>query len=155
MDFQIRMAAFNWLDEQMLVHGDLLPRTVLAKGFSLGGQRITLVGPQGIWKPKDLRLPLSITTVAGGPYDDAVSAEEFLKYRYRGKIMRNRTPLIYFLGVEPGRYLAEWPVFTVGDLPNELTFRVLIDEKGAVDNLGVSEPNETSYAFDEGFCLSA
>ena len=161
MDFQIRMAAFKWLEEQVMLHGDLLPRTALEKGFYFEGQRITLVGPQGIWKPKALELPLSITTVAGGPYDDAVSSRGFLKYRYRGRdvnhrdnvglreTMRNRTPLIYFLGIEPGRYLAEWPVFIVGDLPNELTFHVLIGEKSTVDHHRGAEPGVASQLFDE------
>lgn len=161
MDYQIRMAAFKWLEEQLLLHGDLLPRTVLEEGIYFGSKRITLVGPQGIWKPKALELPLSITTVADGPYDDAISTEGFLKYRYRGRdvnhrdnvglreTMRNRTPLIYFLGVEPGRYLAEWPVFIVGDLPHELTFRVLIDEKSTVDHYREAEPGEASQLFNE------
>ncbi|NLA05410.1 MAG: hypothetical protein GX881_06825, partial [Firmicutes bacterium] len=84
MDFQIRTAAFKWLEEQALLHGDLLPRTVLEQGFTFNGQRVTLVGPQGIWKPRMLELPLSITTVAGGPYDDAITREGLLEYRYRG-----------------------------------------------------------------------
>mgnify|MGYP000967736734 CR=1 FL=1 len=161
MDFQIRMAAFKWLEEQVMLHGDLLPRTALEKGFYFEGQRITLVGPQGIWKPKALAFPLSITTVADGPYDDAVSTEGFLKYRYRGRdvnhrdnvglreTMRNRTPLIYFLGVEPGRYLAEWPVFIVGDFPNGLTFHARIDEKSILENYSKAKPDGTAYVFDE------
>lgn len=52
MDFQIRMAAFKWLEEQVLLHGDILPRKILEQGFVLNRQRITLMGPQGIWKPK-------------------------------------------------------------------------------------------------------
>ena len=161
MDFQIRTAAFKWLEEQEILHGDLLPRTVLERGFYCNGQRITLVGPQGIWKPRALELPLSITTIPDGPYNDAVSAKGFLEYRYRGndpnhrdnaglrQTMRSRVPLIYFLGIEPGRYLAEWPVFIVGDLPNELTFRVLIDEKSTVAHHGGTEPGVASQLFDE------
>ncbi len=160
MDFHIRMAAFKWLEEQVLLYGDLLPRTILEIGFYFDGQRITLVGPQGIWKPKALALPLSITTVADGPYDDALSTEGFLKYRYRGRgvnhrdnvglreTMRNRTPLIYFLGVEPGMYLAEWPVFIVGDFPNELAFHVSIDEKSTLENYIEARPGETTYVLN-------
>ena len=72
MDFQIRMAAFKWLEEQVLLHGDILPRTILEQGFVFNGQRITLMGPQDIWKPKVFELPLSITTVADGPYDNTI-----------------------------------------------------------------------------------
>lgn len=42
------MAAFKWLEEQGLLYGDLLPRKLLEQGLNFNGQRITLVGPQGI-----------------------------------------------------------------------------------------------------------
>ena len=144
----------------MLLHGDLLPRTILEQGFYFNGQRITLVGPQGIWKPKVLEFPLSITTAASGPYDDALSSGGILKYRYRGRdiehrdnvglreTMRSHTPLIYFLGVEKGKYLAEWPVFIVGDLPNELAFHVRIDEKNTLENYIETRPGETAYVLN-------
>ena len=147
MDFQIRTAAFNWLEKQVLLHGDLLPRKILEQGFYFHGQRVTLLGPPGIWKPKALELPISITTVANGPYDDVITTKGMLEYRYRGtdphhrdnvglrETMRNNIPLIYFLGIEPGKYLAEWPVFIVEDLPQTLIFRVLIDEKSLVESM--------------------
>ena len=161
MDFQIRTAAFKWLEKQVLLHGDLLPRTILEQGFFFNGQRITLVGPQGIWKPKVLELPLSITTVVNGPYNDTILMEGLLEYRYRGtdpdhrdnngfrEAMRRNIPLVYFLGIEPGKYLAEWPVFIAEDLPQALTFRVLIDEKSVVESYREGKPDEALYAFDE------
>lgn len=161
MDYQVRIAAFKWLEEQVLLHGDLLPRSILEQGFFYNGQRITLVGPQGIWKPKALELPLSITTVAGGPYDDVVSSKGLLEYRYRGsdpnhrdnaglrEVMRRNIPLVYFLGIEPGKYLAEWPVFIVDDLPQTLTFHILIDEKSLLDNYSESKPGEELYVSEE------
>ena len=36
-------------------------------------------------------------------------------------------PLIYFLGVVPGRYMASWPAYIVGDDPQALTFSVEVD----------------------------
>lgn len=91
MDEQIRLAAFKWLEEQTLIHGDVLPRTLLEKGFLFNDQRITLVGSQGIWKPKIMELiPLSITTVSGGPYDDSFTNEGFIIYRYRGSNQNHR-----------------------------------------------------------------
>ncbi|MFY9115339.1 MAG: HNH endonuclease [Dethiobacteria bacterium] len=159
MDIQIRMAAFKWLEEQVLLHGDLLPRAILEQGFFFNGQRITLVGPQGIWKPKVLELPLSITTIVNGPYKDTILMKGLLEYRYRGtdpnhrdnaglrEVMGRNIPLVYFLGVEPGKYLAEWPVFIVEDLPLALTFRVLIDEKSLVENYRESKLGEALYGF--------
>jgi hypothetical protein len=38
--------------------------------------------------------------------------------------MLRKVPLIYFHGVVPRRYQAEWPVYVVGDNPKALTFTV-------------------------------
>ncbi len=68
-DKRIRTAAFNWLSEQVAIHGDVLPRALLAQGFIINGSRVPLLGPQGIFKPRVLNdFPLSITTAPGGPY---------------------------------------------------------------------------------------
>ena len=161
MDFQIRTTAFKWLEEQALLHGDLLPRAVLEQGFTFNGQRVTLLGPQGIWKPKVLELPLSITTVPKGPYKDRILEEGLLEYRYRGvdpyhrdnvglrKLMHRKTPLIYFLGIKPGKYMAIWPVFIVEDLPQALTFRVLMDESSLL-GYGKSQAAEPLITYEEG-----
>lgn len=162
MDYQIRTTAFKWLEEQVILYGDLLPRSILEKGFLFNGRRITLVGPQGIWKPRAFELPLSITTVAGGPYDDALSPQGLLIYRYRGKdpghrdnvglreAMRRNVPLIYFLGIEQGKYLAEWPVFIVEDRPEALTFFVAIDERSLITKSRDKNSNDTLYVSDGG-----
>ena len=72
-DRRVRLAAFNWLDAQVTASGDdVLPRALLAEGFTLDGLRVPLVSPQGIFKPKVLTdAPLTITTVPSGPYHDA------------------------------------------------------------------------------------
>lgn len=139
-DSGIRKAAFDWLTEQVRVHGDVLPRLLLAQGFTYEGTRVPLLGPQGIFKPRVLDLPLSITTVPSGPYDDGFSGDGLLLYRYRGTnpnhpdnaglraAMSRRIPLVYFHRIEEGRYLAVWPVFIVGDDPGKLTFRVEVDD---------------------------
>ncbi len=162
MDDQIRTAAFKWLEEQTLLHGDVLPRRILEQGFNFNGQRIILIGPQGIWKPKVFELPLSITTVADGPYDDALSPEGLLLYRYRGndpnhrdnvglrEAMRRNVPLIYFLGIEPGKYLAEWPVFIVQDSLEALSFTVAIDERSMVNTYEENKPGEALYVSEQG-----
>lgn len=141
MEEQYRIAAFRWIEEQVQIHGDVLPRTILQKGFIMNNQVITLVGAQGIWKPKVFeRIPLSITTVAGGPYDDSFSKDGFLVYRYRGtnkdhrdnvglrEAMYKQTPLIYFHGIARSKYLAVWPVFVIGDNPESLSFKIAADE---------------------------
>jgi putative restriction endonuclease len=98
------------------------------------------MGPQGIFKPAGLdRIPLTITSIPGGPYEDRESPGGLL-YAYRGtdpghpdnvglrEAMRTQTPLIYFLRVVPGQYLAEFPVFVVGDNPGALMFTVRFDD---------------------------
>src|ERR1041385_6567045 len=83
-DNQVRLAAFQWLREQVAIRGDVLPRDMLERGFLFGNERVPLMAPQGIFKPRLLDLPLSITTVANGPYADSFTANGFLKYCYRG-----------------------------------------------------------------------
>ena len=133
IDRKVRLQAFQWLAEQVDLYGDVLPRRhLLEQGFVIEGHRIHLVSQQGIFKPKILELPLTITTVFGGPYDDYFGADGFLKYRYRGlnqrhpdnvglrEAMVRQIPLIYFHGVVRGKYLAVWPVYIIRDDPDTL-----------------------------------
>lgn len=141
LDQRIRLSAFDWLSNQVKIHGDVIPREVLAKGFEFEEQRIPLIGPQGIFKPRLIpEIPLSITTAPAGPYDDSFSDDNFLLYRYRGTDPHHRdnaglrsamfkgTPLIYLHGIVPGKYLAIWPVFIIGDYSERLTFKVSVDD---------------------------
>ena len=145
LDNRIRNAAFNWLSSQSAIHGEVIPRTLLAEGFNFDGHRIRLVGPQGIFKPKAMDVPLSMATVPSGPYGDSFGPDHLLKYQYRGTdpahrdnvglrvAMQNQLPLVYFHRILPGKYLAVWPVFVVGDAPERLTFSV--DLAAATSNL--------------------
>ena len=144
-DRQVRLAAFNWLAEQTKIHGDILPRALLQKGFEFSGKRVPLVAPQGIFTPKILNYPISITTAPGGPYEDAVMEGDFIAYKYRGEnpdhrdnvglreAMRLKLPLVYFYGIVPGRYVPAWPVFVIADNPGALEFTVAVEEPGVLD----------------------
>lgn len=146
-DTDIRRAAFDWLAEQVDLHGDVLPRDTLARGFVFRGQRTPLVSPQGIFKPQGMELPLSITAVADGPYADAFGPDNLLSYKYRGtdanhrdnaglrEAMARRVPLIYFHGLVPGKYLALWPVFVVGEDRGSLAFVVAVDDEPSLRRL--------------------
>lgn len=163
-DAQVRLAAFRFLEEQTRLapeHG-ALPRKVLERGFDYEGQRVPLMGPQGIFKPRLCReIPISITTVPvvegeTRPYDDAFGDDGLLRYRYRGTnpshvdnvglrlAMRRQVPLIYFHGVVPGLYVAEWPVYIVGDDPAHLTFTVSVDDRrfASLGSVGQLESEE-------------
>lgn len=146
MEDQIRIVAFQWLREQTNMYGDVLPRALLEKGFIYNGHRITLVGPSGIWKPQMFeKIPLSITTIYDGPYEDSFTKEGFLNYRYRGtdiyhrdnvglrEAMKKQIPLIYFHSIVRGKYLAVWPVYIIQDMPVSLQFTVAADELSSVE----------------------
>lgn len=159
-DAQIRLAAFKFLEEQRRLAADegVLPRKILVEGFVHEGQRVPLMGPQGIFKPRVLvDIPLSITTVAvvegeTRPYDDAFGEDGRLRYRYRGRdpqhhenvglrlALQRRVPLIYFHGIVPGLYVAEWPVYIVGDEPERLTFTVSVDDRRFASLSSVDPP---------------
>ena len=139
-DARVRAAAFDWLARRIALHGDVLPRADLALGFEFDQRRVPVVGPQGIFKPALMQVPLSITTAPRGPYADAIGPDNLLRYRYRGTdpghrdnvglrfAMHNSLPLAYFHGVVPGRYLAMWPVYVVGDEPEALAFSIALDD---------------------------
>lgn len=44
-DARVRSAAFEWLTSQVALHGEVLPRPVLARGFGFEGARVPLLGP--------------------------------------------------------------------------------------------------------------
>jgi putative restriction endonuclease len=148
LDQAVRNAAFGFLTEQTRLHGDVLPRDLLAAGFLYGDERVPLLGPQGIFKPRLLEVPLSITTVPvvegrDRPYADELGTD-LLIYRYRGTdpghrdnvglrmAMQREAPLVYFYGVVPGQYLAVWPVYVVRDDPGALAFTVAVDSHEAL-----------------------
>lgn len=141
-DTAVRIHAFRWLEATTDQLGDVLPRTLLLEGFRIGGRRVPLISPAaGIFKPAVLEaIPLSINTSPRDPYGDRFGNDHTLHYRYRGtdphhpdnrglaKSLVTRTPLVYFHGIVPGKYLAVWPVYVVGDDPTSLTFTIEFDD---------------------------
>ncbi|MGH7778080.1 MAG: HNH endonuclease [Candidatus Dormibacterales bacterium] len=141
VDAAVRAAAFEFLRRRLALFANCLPRGVLSEGFVFQGVRVPLVGPQGIFKPRLCRLPLSITTVAvvpgrPRPYEDLDRYDGLITYRYRGtdpshhenaglrRAMVERVPLVYLRGVERGFYAAFFPSFVVGEDRGELAFTV-------------------------------
>lgn len=155
-DDKVRAAAFEWLSQQVAVHGDVLPRGILQKGFILEGERIPMLSPQGIFKPAVLpEMPLSIVTSPDSPYKDGFSPDGLLQYKYRGTnpqhrdnvglrtAMLRRTPLIYFHGIAPGKYIGSWPVYVVGDDSKKLTFTIVVDDVATVTIKPGEQPTQT------------
>src|SRR5690554_4470307 len=153
---QIRLAVFQWLEEQTRFD-DVLPWSTLLHGFSYQGHRISLVGQQGIWKPKVFKsIPISIRTSHQSPYHDGFTANGLLCYRYRGTDPRHhenaglreallkQAPLVYFHALLPGKYLAAWPVYVIGEDQASLSFIVALDDKRYL------EPGQAAGSGEEG-----
>ena len=146
LDRQVRWKAFDYVRSLEDRFGDVLPYRPLAEGFVFDGQRVPLLGPQGIFKPAVLpEMPLTIATAPpkpgkARPYEDEIGDDGFLLYRYRGTDAQHRdnrglrlawqrqVPLIYLHGVEVGQYVVQWPVYIHHDDPESLTFTVAMDD---------------------------
>jgi putative restriction endonuclease len=156
-DFRIRKAAFDWLTGQVDLFGDVLPRrSLLEQGFPFENDRIHLLSRQGIFKPRRMDLPLSITTTPDGPYDDTFDPNGLLRYRYRGndpnhsdnvglrQLIRLNKPLVYFHGIVRNQYLTIWPVYIVADDPRGLAFTVAVDDASKI-----RQPADASHVIRE------
>lgn len=134
-DTRMRMAAFDHVQRLSEAHGHLT-KNELAPGFMFEGERIPLVNPQrGIFKPSRMRYLLSIKTVYPRPgarvwYDDQrqvhrqiFEGEQSVDYAFMGQnpeapdnqwlkeAWEKQIPVIYFLGVSPGRYQPIIPTY--------------------------------------------
>lgn len=141
----VRAAAFEWLGQRTAERGrPIFEFRELERGFLVGGEKVTLASVQGIWTPRLCAAPISIRTAparpdASHPYDDSFRDGQ-VSYKYYGenpehrdnaglrRAMREGTPLAYFLGIVPNRYLALWPVFVIEDDPAALEFQLRIHE---------------------------
>lgn len=134
-DIRMRSAAFEHLRRLNATH-DYLSSWQLAEGFFFEGNRIPLVNPQrGIFKPRQMEHLLSIRTVFPKPgakiwYDDQrhvhrqiYQSEDLVEYAFMGtnpdaadnrwlrEACEQKIHIIYFIGIAPGRFLAQVPAF--------------------------------------------
>lgn len=142
-----RLAAFQWLSD--VTQGGELPVTwKQLQTFTFAGEQVHLVSQQGIFKPAQFILPISIRTTPPqvgreAPYDDEITDEGLLRYRFRKErdhsqnkglreAMLSSTPMIYFKGIREGVYHASWPAFVVDDLPGERSVLVALLDPGEI-----------------------
>ena len=134
-DTLMRLSAFEHVRRLSEVR-DYLTANDLKPGFLFQGARVPLINPQrGIFKPQKMRYLLSIKTVFPRPggkvwYDDQrqvhrqiFEGDDAVDYAFMGQdpnaadnqwlreAFENQIPIIYFLGIAPGRYQAILPVF--------------------------------------------
>lgn len=145
-DDRVRRAAFEWLRRQVPEEGEV-EHDVVSRGFRHEGQQIALVDKAGILVPQGMKLPMSLRSSPRGPYRNKLGIDRQLQYRYAGTdpqmwvnvamraAMEERLPLIYFHGIENWRYIALWPVFVVGDSPEDLTFTIACEHATFVDRV--------------------
>jgi len=166
----MRLAAFERVRLLTDLHGTLTAKE-LSPGFRFEGERIPLVNPQrGIFKPRQMQHLLSIKTVVPRPggrvwYDDQLMAhsqifenDESVDYAFMGtnpnaadnqwlrEALESHVPVIYFLGVAPGRYQALMPTFIAGWDGGALTAKLVF---GLPDQHEVATPQgavERRYA---------
>lgn len=147
-DRAIRLAAFERV-RLMVERNGILSTADLNEGFSFQGERVPLHNPQrGIYKPARMRELLSVKTVYPRQgnrvwYDDQragqrqiLAGDDSIEYSFQGddperadnRWLRNaylsQVPIIYFLGVAPGRYQAILPCFISAYEPQHLRVRV-------------------------------
>lgn len=144
-DAFLRAAAFAYLDELRSRSGGPVTRAQL-EAFTFGDTRVPLVERQrGIRKVAGLEAALSILTTytvdpTKRPYDDKIGADGYPRYKWQGAdgelaanrglraAMRDRKPLMWFVGVGPGEFEAIYPVYLVGEEPAEHQVVLAIDE---------------------------
>jgi len=130
-DLPIRRAAFRAVKALTEQHGPVLPWDAIAEGFEFEGRRIFLATrARGIFRPKEMvggALSLKTTIPRVGRearYQDLAERNVgHIGYCFQGDdpanhsnrlldwCCRNDSPIIYFLGIDEGRYAPMWPVF--------------------------------------------
>jgi putative restriction endonuclease len=155
-DVAARMAAFAHIRDLARTKGHL-DSADLSAGFIFNGERIPLVNPQrGIYKPRRFRHLLSIRTVypksgARVWYDDQRTVQEQIfqgadgvDYAFMGndpdaadnrwlrEAFEQAVPIIYFLGISPGRYEPLIPTFVVDWDRRALKARLAFAEPAAL-----------------------
>jgi putative restriction endonuclease len=143
-DDRLRSAALAFLRVVRLRTGGPVRFEDVA-GFEFEGQRISLLDRQrGIRKPRMLDAALSFRTVYAArpdqrPYDDEPGPDGYLRYKWRGtdpahhenvalrRACERQVPLIWFWGIDVGRYLPIFPVWLVGEEPAQHQFVVALD----------------------------
>ena len=170
IDAKMRMTAFEQVQRSNDLHEGLTANDLTA-GFYYEGNRIPLVNlRRGIFKPRKMRYLLSIKTVFPVPgrkvwYDDqreihrrVIESEDTLDYAFMGQdpnaadnqwlleALKSQVPVIYFLGIAPGRYQAIIPAFISDWDPNALIARVVFGLPNQ-DNISIPQSiQERRYA---------
>lgn len=169
---RVRLEAFAELRHRQSVHGEVLPLDALKTPLRVDSLEIALMTHmKGIHKPSRLEAALSVVTAARkagapAPYDDRFDAQHLLRYHYRDAqtnsavarrqaeadnsavrmAMSAQLPIIYFVGVRPGRYLPFFPVYVIADHPETREFSLdLTGIPFVLSDVAAAEAPEREY----------
>ena len=156
-DEALRSGLFAHLAQLVSRSADGTVRSADVNGLQFEGRPFQVIGQQGIRKVAGLEAALSFTTVyrppgADRPYDDQIGDDGLVRYKYRGNdpehpdnralrvAMLDRRPMAYFVGVAPGVYVPQFPVYLVAEDRSSLEFSVALDEaQSMIDVRDLSE----------------
>jgi putative restriction endonuclease len=175
-DTALRLAAWDHV-RRLRLNRDHLTAAELRPGFVFQNERVPLINPQrGIFKPSETKYLLSIRTVFPKPggrvwYDDqrqihrqVFQGDHAIDYAFMGsdpeaadnrwlrEAMENRIPVIYFLGIAPGRYEPFFPTYIVGWDPAALKARVVF---GLQEDAAVAPPEMPETLPERRYALRA
>lgn len=137
-DSGLRLAARDYVIRRANANGGTVSWQELVD-FPYEGERLPLVGQAGIRKPRGLEAALTIRTTyssnaASRPYYDEAGADGYQRYKWRGEdpnladnrslrvAMRDKRPLIWFFGIERGRYVPVTDVYLLAEEPEQHQF---------------------------------
>lgn len=144
-EVEIRAALVDWLDEQTALGSRTVSQAEVAY-FPFAGEQVPLLmRQQGICKPRQLEAALAVRTTwtppgSTPPYQDVEGPDGLVRYAYRGqdpqswdnvalrRAFQLSLPIVWFVGIGPGVYLAQYPVYVVADEPEHLRVALALDE---------------------------
>lgn len=161
IDHQIRLKAFEHLTNLPKQDG-LLHRDQIREGFYFNGERIALYNPgSGIHKPCQMETLLAITTFFPKSPNQATYRDQIdiyhkiyenvdiLDYSFRGdnpmhqdnqyllRAYNDKIPIIYFIGIEGGNFLPEFPVYVESWNPQKLVAKINLNPLRKRQNLKI------------------
>jgi putative restriction endonuclease len=162
-DERLRAAMFAYLDGLRSRHGDRLT-TAQLNAFEFEGKSIALLQHmRGIRTISGLECALSIRTTYSAtpdarPYEDGEGPDGYLRYKWRGtdplaydnvalrRASNLARPLVYFMAIAPGQFIALYPVWLVGEEPQAHQFIVAIDDVMREQWLEAVQPHPADLA---------
>lgn len=139
VEMSLRQHIMAELAERVVRSGGVISRRELS-AFRVGDRDLRLIDiSKGIWNPRWMEVTLSITSTPNGPYDDQAMDGGLMRYRYRAgsaggdntklrAAVGTGTPLILLRWIADGLYVPVFPVFLVGDDPDDRSVLVALDE---------------------------